>query len=52
MMRNIAIADQRRLGWDELEKAVGMAILPLLERFRGFVRLFSEVDKVVTHWVR
>jgi hypothetical protein len=51
MMRNIAIADQRRLGWDELERAVGMTILPLFDRFQGFIRLFSEVDRVVTHWV-
>ena len=44
MMRNIAIADQRRLGWDELERAAGMPILPLFKRFQGFIRLFSEVD--------
>ena len=38
-MRNIVIADQRRLDWDELERAVGMPIRPLFERFQGFVRL-------------
>ena len=43
-MRNIVIADQRRLDWDELERAVGMLILPLFERFHGFICLFSEVD--------
>ena len=29
-----------------------MPILPLFERFQGLVHLFSEVDRVVTRWVR
>lgn len=40
------------LGWDELEIVAGMPIRPLFERFPGFVHLFSEVDRIIVHWVR
>ena len=49
--RGIALADQRILGWDELERAAGIPIRPLFERFPGFVHLFSEVDRIVISWV-
>ena len=45
--RGITLADQRILGWDELERAVGIPIQPLFERFPGFKHLFSEVDRIV-----
>ena len=50
--RGTALADQRILGWDELERAAGIPIRPLFERFPGFVHLFSEVDRIVINWVR
>ena len=50
--RGITLADQRILGWDELERAAGIPIQPLFERFSGFVHLFSEVDRVMISWVR
>jgi hypothetical protein len=46
-LRNIALADQRRLRWDELERAAGILIRPLFERFDGFIHLFSKLDRVV-----
>ena len=49
--RGMALADQRILGWDELERAAGIPIRPLFERFPGFVHLFSEVDRIVISWV-
>ena len=45
--RGMALADQRILGWDELERAAGIPIRPLFERFLGFVHLFSEIDRIV-----
>jgi len=42
--RGIALADQRILGWDELERVAGIPIRPLFEWFPGFIHLFSEVD--------
>ena len=42
--RGIALVDQRILGWDELERAAGIPIRPLFERFSEFVHLFSELD--------
>ena len=48
----MALANQRILGWDELEGATGVPIRPLFERFPGFVHLFSEVDRIVISWVR
>ena len=51
MMRNIAIADQRQLGWDELERAASIPIRALFEQFLGFIHLFSEVDLIVISWV-
>ena len=50
--RGMALADQRILGWDELERAAGIPIQPLFERFLGFVHLFSEVDQIVISWVQ
>jgi len=50
--RGMALADQKILGWDELERAAGIPIWPLFERFLGFVHLFSEVDRIVISWVR
>ena len=47
-----ALADQRILGWDKLERAAGIPIRPLFEWFPGFVHLFSEVDRIVISWVR
>ena len=49
--RGTALADQRILGWDELERVAGIPIRPLFERFPGFVQLFSEVDQIVISWV-
>jgi hypothetical protein len=40
----MALADQRILGWDELERAAGIPIQPLFEWVPGFIHLFSEVD--------
>jgi len=45
--RGMALADQKILGWDELERAAGIPIQPLFERFPGFIHLFSEVDQIV-----
>ena len=45
--RGMVLADQRILGWDELERAVGIPIRALLEWFSGFIHLFSEVDRIV-----
>ena len=50
--RGIALADQRILGWYELERAAGIPIWPLFEWLSGFVHLFSEVDRIVISWVR
>ena len=50
--RGMALVDQRILGWDELERAAGIPIRCLFERFSGFVHLFSEVDQIVISWVR
>ena len=49
--RGMVLADQRILGWDELERAAGIPIRPLFERFLGFIHLFSEVDQIVISWV-
>jgi len=38
--RGTALADQRILGWDELERATGIPIWPLFEQFLGFIHLF------------
>ena len=50
--RGMVLADQRILGWDELERVAGIPIWPLFERFPGFVHLFNEVDRIVISWVR
>ena len=50
--RGMALADQRILGWDELERAAGIPIRPLFERSPGFIHLFSEVDRIMISWVR
>jgi len=50
--RGMTLADQRILGWDELERAAGIPIRPLFERFSGIIHLFSEVDRIVISWVR
>ena len=47
----MALADQRILGWDELERAAGIPIWPLFEQFPGFIHLFSEVDRIGISWV-
>ena len=49
--RGTALADQRILGWDELERVAGIPIWPLFERFSSFVHIFSEVDRIVISWV-
>jgi hypothetical protein len=51
-VRGMALANQRILRWDELERAAGIPIRPLFEKFPGFVHLFSEVDPIVISWVR
>ena len=48
----MALVDQRILGWDGLERAAGIPIWPLFERFPGFIHLFSEVDRIMISWVR
>ena len=50
--RGMTLVVQRILGWDELERAAGIPIQPLFERFSGFIHLFSEVDRIVISWVR
>ena len=45
--RGTALANERILGWDELERAAGITIQPLFEWFPGFIHLFSEVDQIV-----
>ena len=50
--RGTTLADQRILGWDELERAAGIPIRPLFERFLGSVQLFSEIYRIVISWVR
>ena len=50
--RGTALAYQRIFGWNELERAAGIPIQPLFERFSGFIHLFSEVDRIVISWVR
>ena len=49
--RWMALADQRILGWDELERAAGIPIRPLFDWFSGFVHLSCEVDQIVISWV-
>jgi hypothetical protein len=49
--RGTPLADQRILGWDELERATGIPIRPLSELFSSFVHLFSEVDQIGISWV-
>ena len=49
--RGMALADQRILGWNELERVPSIPIWPLFERFPGFVHFFSEVDRIVISWV-
>ena len=49
--RGMALVDQRILGWDELERAAGIPIWPLFERFPGFIHLFNKVDQIVISWV-
>ena len=52
MLEGTILADQRILGWDELERAAGIPIRSLFKWFLGFVHLFSEVDRIVISWVR
>ena len=47
MLEGTILADQRILGWDELERAAVIPIQHLFERFPGFVHLFSEVDRIM-----
>jgi len=39
--RGTSLADERRLRWPELERAVGITIRPLFEWFSSFVNLFE-----------
>jgi len=39
--RGTSLADERRLRWPDLERAVGITIWPLFEWFSSFVNLFE-----------